>query len=158
MPQPTSPNRAHGLAFSCKQRGLCPSCGARRSHETAAHCGQVLPEVPYRQWTLSVPFALHWSLVKHPGLLRRAHQAMAEADGAEARGEREASWGAVAFTQYFGSALQMTPHLHLLVPEGLWDAEARFVALPAPEADEVGGVLRRVLRQLLEDFEETAEE
>jgi len=64
--------------------------------------------------------------------------------------------GAVAFTQYFGSALQMT--LHVLVPERLWDAEAHFVALPAPEADEVGGVQRRVLRQLLEDFEETAEE
>ncbi len=25
------------VAFSCKLRGLCPSCGARRAHETAAH-------------------------------------------------------------------------------------------------------------------------
>jgi hypothetical protein len=56
------------LAFSCKQRGLCPSCGARRSHQTAAHLGEVLPRVPYRQWTLSIPFALRWALVKRPGL------------------------------------------------------------------------------------------
>jgi hypothetical protein len=26
--------------------------------------------------------------------------------------------GAVVFAQYFGSSLQLTPHLHVLVPEG----------------------------------------
>jgi hypothetical protein len=36
------------VAFSCKQRGLCPSCGARRSHEAALHCEEVLPEAAYR--------------------------------------------------------------------------------------------------------------
>ena len=25
------------VAFSCKGRGWCPSCGARRAHETAIH-------------------------------------------------------------------------------------------------------------------------
>lgn len=28
--------------------------------------------------------------------------------------------GAVAFAQFFGSALQVTPHLHVLMPEGLF--------------------------------------
>ena len=52
------------VAFSCKQRGLCPSCGARRSHESAIHCEQVLPVAGYRQWTLSAPYRLTWALVK----------------------------------------------------------------------------------------------
>jgi ribosomal protein S27E len=47
------------VAFSCKRRGFCPSCGARRMVESAALLvDEVLPAVPMRQWVLSVPFAL----------------------------------------------------------------------------------------------------
>ena len=38
------------VAFSCKQRGLCPSCGARRMCDVAANVTDaVLPDVPVRQ-------------------------------------------------------------------------------------------------------------
>jgi hypothetical protein len=38
-------------AFSCRQRGLCPSCSAKYMVRTAAHLvDNVLPRVPYRQW------------------------------------------------------------------------------------------------------------
>ena len=38
------------VAFSCKKRGFCPSCGARRMAETAALLAdEVLPERPLRQ-------------------------------------------------------------------------------------------------------------
>ncbi|MBK9685634.1 transposase zinc-binding domain-containing protein [Ottowia sp.] len=44
------------LAFSCKRRGFCPSCGARRMSQTAAHLvDHVIPHVPVRQWVLSLP-------------------------------------------------------------------------------------------------------
>jgi len=44
------------VAFSCKRRGFCPSCGARRMAETAAHLvDHVIPRVPVRQWVLSFP-------------------------------------------------------------------------------------------------------
>jgi hypothetical protein len=34
-------------AFSCKRRGFCPSCGARRMAQTAAHLvDHVIPHVP----------------------------------------------------------------------------------------------------------------
>ena len=37
------------VAFSCKRRGLCPSCGARRMADTAAHLVEhVLPVAPHR--------------------------------------------------------------------------------------------------------------
>jgi hypothetical protein len=51
------------VAFSCKGRGFCPSCGGRRMADTAAHLvDRVLPEVPVRQWVLSLPFALRYRL------------------------------------------------------------------------------------------------
>ncbi|RKG92885.1 hypothetical protein D7V97_40465, partial [Corallococcus sp. CA053C] len=38
------------VAFSCKGRGVCPSCNAKRAHVTAAHqVERVLPHVAYRQ-------------------------------------------------------------------------------------------------------------
>ena len=44
------------IPFSCKGRGICPSCNARRMCEVAAHLtDHVLPHVPARQWVLSVP-------------------------------------------------------------------------------------------------------
>jgi len=42
------------LAFSCKRRGFCPSCGARRVAQAAAHLvDHVIPRVPVRQWVPS---------------------------------------------------------------------------------------------------------
>ena len=58
------------VAFSCKSRGWCPGCGTRRSWETASHCEAVLPELGYRQWTLSLPRELRWWVMKKPSLLR----------------------------------------------------------------------------------------
>ena len=56
---------ARVVAFSCKGRGFCPSCGGRRMADTAAHLvDRVLPGVPVRQWVLSLPFALRF----HPFL------------------------------------------------------------------------------------------
>ena len=43
------------LTFSCKRRGFCPSCGARRLSQTAAHLvDHVIPHVPVRQWVCSI--------------------------------------------------------------------------------------------------------
>ena len=55
------------VAFSCKRRGICPSCGARRMHEAAAHLvDNVIPKVPVRQWVLSFPIPLRALLAVHP--------------------------------------------------------------------------------------------
>ncbi len=51
------------VAFSCKGRGSCPSCCARRLADSAAHlCDEVLPQVPVRQWVLSLPFRIRYLL------------------------------------------------------------------------------------------------
>ena len=44
------------VAFSCKRRGFCPSCGGRKMADTAAFLvEQVFPKVAIRQWVLSFP-------------------------------------------------------------------------------------------------------
>jgi hypothetical protein len=43
------------VPFSCKRRGLCPSCLGRRMCDFAAHRrDHVMPRVPVRQWVWSV--------------------------------------------------------------------------------------------------------
>jgi hypothetical protein len=49
------------VAFSCKGRGVCPSCNTRRMAETAAHLtDHAFPRLPVRQWVLSVPKRLRY--------------------------------------------------------------------------------------------------
>src|SRR5467141_4847131 len=51
------------VPFSCKGRGFCPSCGGRRMTERAARLvTEVLPQVPVRQWVLSLPYRLRYLL------------------------------------------------------------------------------------------------
>jgi len=55
------------VAFSCKGRGVCPSCNARRMAETAAHLvDHVFPPLPVRQWVLSLPKRLRYFLKSDP--------------------------------------------------------------------------------------------
>ena len=57
------------VAFSCKRRGICPSCTARRMADTAAHLvTRVLPRAPYRQWVFTVPKPLRLVLAREPGV------------------------------------------------------------------------------------------
>jgi len=58
------------VAFSCKQRGVCPSCAGRTMTNTAAHLvDRVLPNVPIRQWVLSLPFDLRTRAARDPSLV-----------------------------------------------------------------------------------------
>ena len=62
------------VAFSCKRRGFCSSCGARRTAQTAAHLvDHVIPHVPVRQWVLSLPIPLRLLLAAQPKLVTPVH-------------------------------------------------------------------------------------
>ena len=59
------------IAFSCKGRGVCPSCNGRHMAQTAAHLvDHVIPPVPVRQWVISVPKRLRGFLSSRPGGFR----------------------------------------------------------------------------------------
>lgn len=58
------------VAFSFKRRGFCPSCGASRMAESAAHLvDEVLPLKPIRQWVLTFPYHLRLLLAMNPTVM-----------------------------------------------------------------------------------------
>ena len=145
------------VGFSCKGRGLCPSCGARRMADTARRWVEgLLPHVPYRQWVLTLPFPLRFRLAWDHELLGRVLDLFQRAVGmrlrarARARGCPGGRHAAVTVVQRFGSSLNLNVHFHSLVAEGVWvDGEEgpRFVAVRVGP-DDVEWVVRRVHRMV----------
>ena len=144
------------VGFSCKSRGICPSCTARRATDCAAHLvDAVLPAVPLRQWVLTFPKRVRWILVKKPKLigpvlaiflraLTTFQRARAHALGIDDGGQS----GAITFVQRFGSALQLNVHLHIAVPDGLF-VEGTFHRLPPPRDEDVDVLLRKTAKRVV---------
>ncbi len=111
------------VPFSCKNRGVCNSCGCRRMSDTAAHLtDRVFPRVPVRQWVLSFPHALRYRLAYDSRLVRDVLAIFTRTVfGSLIRRAREfgavqkPQCGAVTFIQRFGSALNLNLHLHIVV-------------------------------------------
>ncbi|MCP4657465.1 MAG: transposase, partial [bacterium] len=147
------------VAFSCKGR-LCPSCQARRAADTAAHLvDRLLPEAAYRQYVLTFPREVHFLLSVDPPFMTRMLGAYLQVVFAwqrrrgECLGIEGGQTGAVTFVQRFSSSLSLFPHLHSIVPDGLFvpgaDGEAvRFVPLMPPTDDDVAQLTSEVVERL----------
>ncbi len=150
------------VAFSCKGR-LCPSCTARRMNETAAQlCDHTLPNAGYRQWTLSVPWRYRLPLAKDGASLSRCLSLMLRAIFAWQRrcarklGIASPQTGAVSFCQRFGSTINLHPHWHSLVPDGVFAEVAgvwQYVPLPPPTDDEVAALCDKIGRRITDYFD-----
>ena len=127
----TSCGDAMAVAFSCKVRGLCPSCGGRRMAGSAAHwVDRVLPNVPVRQYVLAFPYELSGLAATRPEVLaalsrifweslRLHYQGWAKAAGlATSRGVET---GAVTGVHRAGASLNVHVHFHLLCLDGVGD-------------------------------------
>ena len=157
------------VGFTCKGRGLCPSCTTRRTTGTAATlCDRVLPELPYRQWVLTFPRPWRMLLAKDAKVLSALHRIAVEEieraylrstdNGAASRGAQRRT-GSVTFVQRFSGSLGLHVHLHVLFADGVFVREAdgapdsgvlrapRFVAAPAPTHDTLCAVLERLHRR-----------
>jgi ribosomal protein S27E len=147
------------VAFSCKGRVWCPSCGGRRMSDTAAHLvDRVFPAVPVRQWVLSLPFALRYRMGYDAHLTSAVLTLFIRAlfgdlrRRARKQGIVKASCGSVTFIQRFGDALNLNPHFHCLVIDGVYrpgpDQTPEFHPLPAPEDGDVLRIVTRVHRRV----------
>lgn len=152
------------VAFSCKKRGLCPSCGARRMVESAKLLvDDVLGDYPVRQWVLSFPIALRLLLARYPTHLSKVLQIVHRAistDIVHRSGylKKQAKTGAVTHIQRFGSALNLNVHLHMLFLEGVITTEhgqTVFRRCKAPSHTQMEELLH-VIRQRLADYLEKA--
>ena len=119
------------VAFSCKGRGVCPSCNTRRMAETAAHLtDHVFPRLPVRQWVLSVPKRLRYYMQRDGAtlsmvlriFLRVIAQALqANSPGAANVDKAALHIGAVAFIHRFGSSLNEHVHFHICAVDGVFE-------------------------------------
>ena len=131
--------------------------------ERAAHLvDHVLPDVPVRQWVLSLPHRLRYLLAWRHDLCRAVVRILMRAverhlrTWARARGLRDARSGGVAVIQRFGGSANLNVHVHALVLDGVYarasDGRLRFHLAPKPSALDVeeivsaiGPGVRRVL-------------
>jgi DNA-directed RNA polymerase subunit RPC12/RpoP len=104
------------IAYSCKGRGVCPACNARRMVETSAHLADdVFPRAPVRQWVLSVPKRVRYFLQNDSAVETLALHIFLSAveQGLRARSSAAGPTsriGAVAFIHRFGALLNA--HVH----------------------------------------------
>ena len=150
------------IAFSCKGRGVCPSCNTRRMTETAAHLvDHVLPPLPVRQWVLAVPKRLRYFLKRDAALqgatLRLFLRAVEQCPrGHSAGAGATARLGAVAFIHRFGTALNAHLHFHCVVIDGVFapTATGGVVFHPATTLDgpAIATVQAKVRRRLLQSL------
>ena len=102
------------LPFSCKNRGICPSCTSRRMSEEAAYLvDMVLPRSRYRQWTFTFPWPIRRLMARDYtlitavlGIVVRALYAYQRRMGRRA-GHRNARCASVTFVQRFGGAVNL---------------------------------------------------
>ncbi len=150
------------VAFSCKGRGVCPSCNARRMVATAAHLtDHVLPPLPVRQWVLAVPKRLRYFLQGDTDLqgaaLRLFLHVVEQSLRTHSRGAGPAArLGAVAFIHRFDSTLNPHLHFHCVVIDGVFDATNAggvvFHAAAGLDEPAIADVQARVRRRLLRVF------
>ncbi len=142
------------MALSCKRRGFCPSCHAKRAVLWAEWLsGEVLAAVPHHQWVFTVPKRLRLFFLYDRQLLgalsrcawrtvwdlyRVGHQ------------DRHAVPGMVVSIQTYGDLANWQPHLHALVCAGVFNRQGEFTPLALPPAG-VGEELfrHRVIRMLV---------
>ena len=140
------------VALSFKGRGFCPSCGGRRMAERAARLvDHVLPDVPVRQWVLTLPHRLRYLLAWRHDLCRAVARILHRAverhlrAWARQRGLRHARGGSVAVLQRFGGSLNLNVHVHALVLDWVFTRKTRgpvqFHPAPAPSETDVAEVL-----------------
>ena len=150
------------VAFSCKRRGFCPSCGARRMADSAALLvDEILPHQPMRQLSpgmaciramqeqlprvLSVPFPLRFLFASQPTVMGKVlgivYRAIATHLIRKAGYTKTtAQTGAVTLIQRFGGALNANVHFHMLFLDGVYSDSAhgsralfRWVRAPTSE-------------------------
>jgi Putative transposase/Transposase zinc-binding domain len=145
------------VAFSCHGRSICPSCCGRRMASVAAFLvDRVLPDVPLRQFVLSLPYELRRLAAFKADVLTALARIFVEAVFASYRaraksaGLDDAQCGSVLAVHRFGS-LNLNVHFHVLVLDGVFTRDEQrsvlFHPAPAPTLADLSGIVERTHRR-----------
>jgi hypothetical protein len=150
------------IAFSCMGRGFCPSCTGRRMVDTAARLvDNVFPtNVPVRQWVLSLPIEIRYRLAYDGKLLSAVLTVFLRAvrgwyyKKAKEAGYKDVRCGSVTHAQRFGSALNINPHAHSLLLDGVYTSSKNdgipvFVHAPPLKDDDVKALVETIAHRVI---------
>ena len=151
----------HVVAFSCKARAVCPSClGRRMSAGALTLVDHVLPDVPLRQFVLTLPFPLRFPLAFDGKLLGQVVRIFTDTVATwyqkqhVERGLPPGESGAVTVIHRANSDLRLNPHLHTIFLAGVYspdgDGKGRmFHPSPAPTQEDVEQLVQRASKRIL---------
>jgi hypothetical protein len=122
------------VAFSCRQRSCCPSCDQKRALLLAHRLnGEVLAQVPHRQWVFTIPKRLRVYFRYDRSLLGKLCHAAYDTVCEVFRLEIDGRCGVPAMVgavQTFGDLIHWHSHVHTIVTEGVFTEKGDFIALP----------------------------
>jgi len=144
------------VACSCRGRGFCPSCGAKRAAEfTALLCDEVLEPVGHFMWTFTLPKMLRPYFLRHRELLgklcRAAYETVQELMASAAIGVEGFRTGMVASVHLCGDLLSLNPHVHALAPRGGWTPDGSWAPVPFVDERCAELLFRKKVLELLKD-------
>jgi hypothetical protein len=119
-------NHSMIIAYSCKQRGLCPSCGAKRGVLFGEHIHKnVLLKVSHRHVVFTIPkrirpFFLH-SRSLNGILFQSSWRSLKSVHRMPGIHSSARQFGAVMSLHTGGETLNHHPHIHALVSDGVFD-------------------------------------
>ena len=146
----------HIVCFSCKTRQLCPSCAGRAMADGASHLvDRVFPDVNVRQYVLAFPFELWGMLAYQPALVNAAQKIFCDAiqkwhqQRAKEYALPDGKTGGVAVLHRFGSGLNVMPHVHALLLDGVYTPDAVFHRFAPPDATHLEELCRSISVRVL---------
>jgi hypothetical protein len=118
----------------------------------------LLPIARYRQWTLTIPWQYRLRLACDKQLLSRVTSVFVRAvfsfqrKRARKLGIQNPQCGSVTFIHRFNTLLRLSPHLHSILPDGVFyqdsDGKLAFTELAPPTDAEVTRILERCARRI----------
>ncbi len=122
-----------GVPFSCRQRCCCPSCHQKRVLLLAFHLGEdVIAPVAHRQFVFTIPkrfriyFRFNRSLLG--GLSKAAWETVRDVFMEECECENITP-AMITGIQTFGDLINWHPHVHAIVPCGIFMKNDQFVSI-----------------------------
>jgi len=142
----------HLVMFSCRTRGFCPSCHAKRLEEWGEWMREtLLLDVPHRQVVFTIPRMLRLFFKYNRKLLgslcRLALRSLTSYFAAVTGSELMP--GVIAAIQTFGTRINFHPHLHFLVTEGGVDQAGVFHKISRIDDSRLAELFAREVLDLL---------
>jgi hypothetical protein len=107
-----------------------------------------LPDVPMRQWVLALPYTLRGLVAVRADVMGAIAKIFVEEvfrwQRSQVAGTTKLHGAALLVPQRFGGSLQLSPHLHAIFTDGVYDEQARFERTPVPTSRDLDHVASRI--------------